>query len=149
MSDQHNEPSETRKRLDALAGQWTIEMVFPVDPPGRAQTAGSFEWVKEGFFLAYRAGTEGSGYPVGYCIIGGDDTQDTYIMLYSDSRGVARLYQMSLGDGVWKLWRDDPVLAQRFSATFSEDGRTITGAWEKSMDGKDWEHDFDMIYRKA
>jgi hypothetical protein len=69
-------------------------------------------------------------------------------MLYSDSRGVARLYQMSLRDGVWKLWRDDPEFAQRFNGTFSEDGRTITGAWEKCRDGKTWEHDFDLIYRK-
>jgi hypothetical protein len=25
---------------------------------------------------------------------------------YYDSRGVARIYQMSLNDGGWKLWRD-------------------------------------------
>jgi hypothetical protein len=149
MSDQHNETSETRRRLDALVGQWNIELVFPGDPPLRAQTEGSFDWVKEGFFLAYRAGTEGSGYPVGFSIIGGDDTMDSYTMLYSDSRGVGRLYQMSLGDGVWKLWRDDPAFAQRFNGTFSDDGRTITGAWEQCMDGKTWEHDFDLIYRRA
>jgi hypothetical protein len=149
MSTEHSEPSETRRRLDGLVGQWNIELVFPGDPPLRAQTEGSFEWVQEGFFLAYRAGTEGSGYPVGYSIIGADDAQNTYTMLYSDSRGVARLYQMSLGDGVWKLWRDDPEFAQRFTATFGEDGRTITGAWGKRMGGKRWEHDFDLIYRKV
>lgn len=26
---------------------------------------------------------------------------------------------------------------------------TITGAWEKSHDGGDWEHDFALTYRKA
>lgn len=149
MSDQHDETSETRRRLEALVGPWNIELVFPGDSPFRAQTEGSFEWVKEGFFLAYRAGTEGSGYPVGFSIIGADDAQNTYTMLYSDSRGVARLYQMSLGDGVWKLWRDDPEFAQRFTGAFSEDGGTITGAWEKRMDGKTWEHDFDLIYRRV
>ena len=28
-------------------------------------------------------------------------------------------------------------------------GETIEGAWEKSDDGGDWEHDFRLIYRKA
>lgn len=148
MSERHPEPSETRRRLQVLVGHWTIELVFPTDPPTRAQTEGRFEWVKEGFFLAYRAGSEGAGFPVGHSIIGADDAHDTYTMLYSDSRRIARLYEMSLGDGVWKLWRPDPAFAQRFTATISEDGRTLSGAWEKQMDGGSWEHDFDLIYTR-
>ncbi len=69
---------------------------------------------------------------------------DTYTMLYSDSRGIARLYQMSLRNGVWQQWRDDPTFRQRFSATFSADGRTIRGQWEKSVDGEHWELDFNL-----
>ena len=29
---------------------------------------------------------------------------------YYDSRGVARVYQMSLEGGIWKLWREAPRL---------------------------------------
>lgn len=39
--------------------------------------------------------------------------------------------------------------AQRFTGTFSEDGDTISGAWEKCFSGGDWLHDFDLIYRRA
>lgn len=146
MSEQ--ERSATRQRLDALVGKWTVELVFPGDPPFKGETQASFEWLNE-FFLVYRAGTPGSEYPVGHSIIGADDMMDSYTMLYSDSRGVARLYQMSLRDGVWKQWRDDPAFYQRFSATFSEDGRTITGSWEISDDGVNWKHDFNMTYTRV
>jgi hypothetical protein len=144
------ERSAALQRLEALVGEWTIELVFPSDPPFRAQTQGSFEWLDERrFFLVYRAGTEGSDFPVGHCIIGADDTLGTYTMLYSDSRGVARIYQMSLEAGVLRQWRDDPAFAQRFTATFSADGRTLAGMWEIAEDGVNWKKDFDLTYRKV
>jgi hypothetical protein len=69
---------------------------------------------------------------------------------YFDSRGVKRIYQTSLDGRVWKIWRDDPDdFSQRFSGTLAEDGRTISAAWEKCMDGETWEFDFEMIYTKV
>jgi hypothetical protein len=38
--------------------------------------------------------------------------------------------------------------SQRFSGTLSDDGRTITGAWETAHDGTTWEHDFNLTYIK-
>ena len=55
---------------------------------------------------------------------------------------------MSLDDGVWKLWRDGAPFAQRFTGTFSEDGRTIAGRWE-ILDGETWKTDFDLTYTKV
>jgi hypothetical protein len=69
-------------------------------------------------------------------------------MFQADSRQISRIYQMSLSDGVWKLWREAPGFSQRFTGTFSGDGRTISGRWEKSTDGSQWEHDFDLTYTK-
>ena len=34
---------------------------------------------------------------------------------------------MTIGNGEWKLWREGEPLSQRFGATFSDDGNTITG----------------------
>ena len=56
---------------------------------------------------------------------------------------------MSLRDGVWKLWRDAPGFSQRFEGRFSDDGKTISGRWEKSADGVQWEHDFDLTYTRV
>ena len=70
------------------------------------------------------------------------------------TRGVARVYKMSFGDGVWRLWRDEPDFspldfAQRYVGTFSDDDTTIAGAWEMRHDGTTWEHDFDITYIKV
>jgi hypothetical protein len=77
-----------------------------------------------------------------------------YTQHYFDSRGVVRLYAMSLVDGVWTLTRESPDFSpldfrQRFTGTISEDENTITGAWEKCLDGGEWEHDFALTYRRA
>jgi hypothetical protein len=71
-------------------------------------------------------------------------------MLYADARGVCRVYQMSLGDGVWKIWgQSGPEFFQRFTGNFSGDGSIITAYWEKSRDGSTWEYDFDVEYTKV
>jgi len=38
---------------------------------------------------------------------------------------------------------------QRFTGTFSADGKIIEGRWETSRDGSSWEHDFDLTYTKV
>jgi hypothetical protein len=68
-----------------------------------------------------------------------------------DSRGVARVYEMSLSDGVWRLWRDAPDFSplnfsQRYTGSFGDDGMTITGSWEICHDGTTWEHDVELTY---
>ncbi len=150
MRNPEPERNPVLRRLDAFVGKWDAEIIFPGNQPLIARAPASFEWLDDRrFFLIYRVGTEGSEYPVSQSMIGADDAMEAYTILYSDSRGVTRIYQMSLRDGVWRQWRDDPTFSQRFSATFSEDGHTIKGAWEKSEDGKNWEHDFDLIYRRV
>ena len=68
---------------------------------------------------------------------------------YFDSRGVARVYAMTITDEAWTLVREHPGFSQRFFGTFSDDGRTIEGRWEKRLDDANWELDFPMTYTKA
>ena len=82
-------------------------------------------------------------------IIGCDGAKGTYFQLYSDERGVCRVYEMSIGNGEWKLWREGEPFSQRFLATFSDDGNTITGRWEIAEDGTNYTTDFDLIYRRG
>lgn len=128
---------------------------------GQTFTGGraTFDWLDDGAFLVYRGEAEdtseapaeiveNSPLPT-VSIIGLDGSSEQFTMLYADARDVFRVYQMSLGDGVWKLWRDAPEFSQRFTGTFGDDGDTITGYWEYSEDGADWEHDFDLTYTKV
>jgi hypothetical protein len=81
--------------------------------------------------------------------IGCDAANGTYYRLHSDDRGVCRVYEMSIGDGEWRHWRDGAPFAQRFVGRFEDDGRTIVGRWEKAEVGRNYELDFDLIYRRA
>jgi hypothetical protein len=85
----------------------------------------------------------------GLAVIGLGASAETFLQHYYDSRGVARVYQMSLNDGVWLLWREAPGFWQRYQGVFSDDGRTIKGAWEGSPNGSRWKHDFELTYIKA
>lgn len=62
--------------------------------------------------------------------------------LYSDDRGICRVYEMRIGEGDWELRREGDPFPQRFAATISEDGDTIAGCWEKAEDGANHTTDF-------
>ena len=84
----------------------------------------------------------------GVCVIGCDAANGRYFQLYSDDRNVCRVYEMSIGDGEWRLWREGEPFAQRFTATISDDGNTIDGRWELN-EGDGWRTDFELTYRRV
>jgi hypothetical protein len=141
-------PAPALEPLAVLVGEWEIGAAFPpsteIVPGGRV----TFEWLTGGHFLVERWEVDYPDAPDGIQIIGRDAGSDDFTAHYFDSRGIARVYQMSLGDGVWKIWRNVPGFSQRFAGTLSDDGMTISGAWEISLDDATWDHDFDLIYRK-
>ena len=122
---------------------------FPPDLPMQDGGRVTFEWLSGEAFIVQRWEVDYEYAPDGIAVIGPDESGTKLCQHYFDTRGVTRVYGMSLADGVWKLWRDSPGFSQRFSGTFSEDGRTIEGAWEKSVDGSTWEHDFDLVYTRV
>src|SRR5262245_48270064 len=140
------------ERLSVFIGKWNTEitsMSFHPDPSAVAHGHTSFEWLEGGAFLTQQSAVPDSEFPRATAVIGPDDKAETYCMLYFDSRGVSRIYQMSLNGDTWKLWRDFPGFSQRFIGTFSNDRTIITAHWETSSDGANWEHDFDITYTKV
>jgi hypothetical protein len=136
--------------LDPLVGEWTMEATFPTLEP---MTGGrvTFEWLAGGKFLVERWEVPVPEAPDGIAIIGFDEGRGTYLQHYFDSRGIARVYEMGLSDGVWTLSRTEPdfsplPFAQRFEGTFSEDGNVIDGRWEKTDDDGKWGLDFVLKY---
>jgi hypothetical protein len=136
--------------LAPFIGEWSLEPAFAPDGPhGRV----SFEWMAGEQFLVERWEVPVPEAPDGIALIGFDEGRGSYLQHYFDSRGVARVYGMSIADGVWKLWRDTPdfsplEFSQRFTGAFGAEGRTIHGRWEICHDGSTWEHDFDLTYLK-
>lgn len=142
-------PNPSIERLAALIGEWHTEINMPLDPPIVTSGRNTFEWSEDDSFLIVRGSVEHPDFPSLTAIIGGDDETERYSMLYFDSRGISRLYEMSLSKEAWKLWREAPEFSQRFIGRFSEDGNAMVGAWERSSDGTNWEHDFDLTYTKV
>jgi len=131
-----------------------MEAAFPDAPPGDVRGRVVFEWMPGEQFLVERWEVPHPDAPDGIAIIGVDQSGENYLQHYFDSRGVARVYDMSFRDGVWELSRTSadfsPLeFSQRFTGTFSDDRKTIAGRWEICHDGSHWELDFDLTYTKV
>ena len=140
--------------LDVLVGEWSMAARFEQMPTPEVDARVLFEWLPGGQFLVERWTVPVPEAPDGIAIIGLDPSgEERYLQHYFDSRGVARVYKMTLADNIWRLWRDDADFSplefrQRYAGTVSDDGQTITGSWEICHDGTTWEHDFDLSYSK-
>ncbi len=133
--------------FSVLIGRWEMIAAHPMFP-GKVKGQVSFEWLEEGALIVMRSTFEKPGPPSAMAVIGGDDSMETYSMLYFDERGVSRIYQVRIDDDIWKMWRDAPGFSQRFTGTISKDGHTISALWEKSSDGSQWERDLELVYSK-
>jgi hypothetical protein len=136
-------------KLEPLLGEWTLAASSPDGQPWPGEAKASFEWHASRAHLIARTTVDAPGAPNTISIIGCDAANGTYFQLYSDDRGVCRVYQMSIGDGEWKLWREGDPFPQRFTGTISEDGEKISGRWDKAADGVTYTTDFYLTYTRA
>lgn len=152
MTKQAQKVNPLIKRLEVLIGEWKAEassMSFRQDRSETAQGHVSFKWLMKNAFIMQHSEFPDTEFPTAISMIGIDDTNEKYSILYTDSRGVSRIYEMSFENRTWKLWRTAPGFSQRFVGKFSDDNSIITAYWEKSEDGKNWERDFDLVYTRA
>ena len=138
----HGPVNPALRNLGRLVGKWNVELVFPHDPSNIVSGQASFDWLEGESFVVEHLGPS-------TWIMGLDDSNDNYYVLYHDDREVSRVYQMNLSASHWTIWRDSPGFSQRFEGRLDEDDNTIKAHWEKSSDGATWEHDFDIIYRRV
>jgi hypothetical protein len=137
------------KRLEPLLGEWALQARSPDGEPWPGEARASVQWHESLAHLVARSTIAVPGAPNTVSIIGCDAANGTYYQLYSDDRGVCRVYEMSIGDGEWTLSREGDPFPQRFVATISDDGDTISGRWEKAEDGANYTTDFYLTYTRA
>lgn len=140
--------------LEVFVGKWSMEARFHgmtvMDDGARV----TFEWLPGEQFLVQRWSVPVPEAPDGIAIVGSDPLNEgRYLQHYFDSRGVSRLYRMTLDHNAWTLWRDEADFSplefrQRYRAKISGDRQTIAGSWEVSHDGTTWQHDFDLRYQR-
>ncbi len=132
--------------LERFVGAWTIEAAGPDGQPWPGTGTATFEWHPSRAHVVQTTGAPGA--PRSVSIMGCDPAQGTYVQLYSDDRGVCRIYDMRLDGDEWSLERVAEPFPQRFTGAFSADGHTISGRWEKAEDGTTFTLDFFLTYRR-
>jgi hypothetical protein len=121
--------------------------------PGSSQ----FEWLDGEQFLIVRSHTDHPDFPDAISIIG--DT-DGLRMHYFDSRGVHRLYEVTIADDGWTVSMDrnapnrsfaasSAPFSQRLTYAIGDGDREISGASQLCEDGKTWTDDLAITLRRT
>jgi hypothetical protein len=141
-------PNPLLNPFGVLVGEWSTVGAHPLLPKSPLHGHTSFAWLKGGAFLIMHSTMDHANMPNGIAIFGSDDATEELFMLYVDERSVSRKYAATLRDKIWKLWRNAPGFAQRFTGTLGDNGDTISGVWELSEDGSTWKRDLEMTYTR-
>jgi hypothetical protein len=133
--------------LEALIGEWELA----VDLPGAEDVRGHVRFERMGELLIETALIPVPEAPDSRCVVTWQDGR--FVQHYFDSRGVARLYEMTFDGREWTLERTkadfSPLdFCQRYVGAISDDGNSITGEWQTSSDGAAWQRDFTLTYRR-
>ena len=149
--------------LQQFVGSWTTEATHPAMPGVVVHGTVTVEWLEGERFLIHRARSDHPDFPDSISIIGfterdrvdgtlGADSraagEPRLSMHYFDSRGVFRVYEVSIDAASWRLWRDAPGFSQRFTGTFAEGGNTIVGHCQLCEDDSHWHDDLEITYRR-
>jgi hypothetical protein len=138
------------KELEVLVGTWKMEATPPGGEAWPGEASNTFAWLDDDKrLLVERSTVEMPEAPNAVCVIGCDAATGRYFQLYTDDRNVCRVYEMSIGNGEWKIWRDGEPFSQRFTAKISDDGNRIESRWEAAKDGTNWETDFDLVWTRV
>ena len=154
----------TLEPLNRLVGTWTTAATHPAVPGVVVHGTALIEWLEGERFLIQRARTDHPDFPDSISIIGLTQAdridsatgtalatagQSQLRMHYFDSRGVFRVYEVSVDDAAWRIGRDAPGFSQRFTGTWADGGDTILGRWQLCQDDLHWDDDLKITYRRG
>jgi hypothetical protein len=137
------------QQLERFIGTWELSVDLPRATGGRA----TFEWALDGSYLIQRNEIWHPEAPDSLIVVASDEAAGRYTQHYFDSRGVARIYKMTLDGDDWTLLRDaadfSPLdFTQRFVGRFGADGNSIDGQWQTG-DGRSFKKDFGLRYERT
>jgi hypothetical protein len=148
--------SELQNLGRRLVGDWTTEATHPQLPGVVIAGSSTFEWLDGERFLILRSHYEHPDIPDAVSIVG--DT-DGFHMHYFDSRGVYRVYELTIVDDGWAIamGRQAPTgsfasrgapFSQCLTFRFEHGDQTMSGKGQLSHDDVNWDDDLEIIYRR-
>ena len=132
--------------LEHAVGTWTVTGSHPGLPGRTLRGKVTFEHIEGGAFIRMHSEMEDPEFPEGVAIFGTDGDEDECTMLYFDSRGVARRYDVAFHADGFAWSRDSPKFAQRFRITIAKDGRKMEGEGTMKKEGASSEADLGLSY---
>jgi len=143
-----SKPDPALKHLKPFIGKWNTVgeiQASPYGPAGKIIGTDTYEWLPGGFFLVHRVDVR-MGDQTNESIenIGYDASTKTYPMHSFDSQGNHLVMQAGLVGDQWTFTGG----SMRFTGTFSEGGKSISGKWEYLEDNSKWHHWMDVRLTK-
>jgi len=143
------EPGPAHKLLDVFTGKWNTEGFTIADPEGssqKIQATDIYEWLPGGFFLIHHADAQVGDEKINIIeIIGYNDSDKSYYSHSFDSRGNYATFRLSINEGLLKI----TGTTERFTGKINREATLITGKWERSDNGLDWQHSMDVKLTKV
>jgi len=140
-----------------LVGDWETEATHPQMPGTVITGSSTFEWLDGERFVIFRSHYEHPDIPDGISILG--DT-DGLRMHYFDSRGVYRLYELTMVDDGWAIAMGCHAptgsfasaaapFSQRLHFTFDQEDQSMSCKGQMSHDDVHWDDDLQITYRRC
>jgi hypothetical protein len=142
-------PNPALAKLKRLVGTWRVTGSHPLLPGRVLHGTGTFTPIEGGAFIRVHTKMKDREIPEGVAILGTDDGLGTCTMVYFDSRGVSRRYDVELHANGFSWSRNDPKFRQRFRVKIAKNGRTMEGEGSMKRPGKRWEPDLRLSYVRA
>ncbi len=143
--------NEDMRRLEPLVGDWDVTLThawFLDSMDTEIHGTATIEPYADAFLLlrsTFQGRSPEQGGSSWAMAFGRNDPRDTFSALYSDDRGVARVFGMTFADGEWTLLREDPDFHQRIVIRIA--GERIEWRADASEDsGRTWRKDLDYIF---
>jgi hypothetical protein len=138
-------PGPELKKLDALAGKWTLEGEMkpgPMGPGGKMTETQKCEWMEGAFFLVCNAEFKSSmGDGTGLSVMGYSNDEKTYTYREFNSYGEFQDSRGSLDGDTWTWMGDEKEGGMTMKGRFSMkmiSPTSYTFTFEMSQDGTKW-----------
>jgi hypothetical protein len=140
-----------------LVGRWTTEATHPGLPGAVVPGSSEIEWLEGERFLIYWSRYDHPEIPDSISVIG--DTDGLH-MHYFDTRGVHRIFKVTVTRDGWEIAMDrhsaagsfvspNTPFSQRVTYTFEEEDRAMSGKGRLAHDDVNWDDDLQITYRRA
>jgi hypothetical protein len=141
-----------------VVGRWTTESTHPDLPGTVINGTADIEWLEGERFLILRSRNDHPDFPDAISIVGDTravtaedvaaDRSEELHLHYFDSRGVYRVYDVSIKPDGWEWALKEPGWAQRLPLSFADGDRTMSGTSRLSVDNGPWNDDLEVTYRR-